>query len=155
MQRQRSGASSRVLGTSEASEIRALYSLTDRLYRAATIEDVYEAALDAITDTLGCGRASILLFDGRGVMQFVAWRGLSDGYRGALAGHSPWKPGDRDPEPILVSDILDSDEPAWIKETIAGEGIRGLGFVPIVVQGAVVGKFMTYCPSSGFLGHLG
>lgn len=144
MQRQRSGASSRVLGTSEASEIRALYSLTDRLYRAATIEDVYEAALDAITDTLGCGRASILLFDGRGVMQFVAWRGLSDGYRGALVGHSPWKPGDRDPEPILVSDILDSDEPAWIKETIAGEGIRGLGFVPIVVQGAVVGKFMTY-----------
>ena len=59
MQPQGSGASARVLGTSEASELRALYSLTDRLYRAGSLEDVYDAALDAITDTLGCGRASI------------------------------------------------------------------------------------------------
>jgi PAS domain S-box-containing protein len=146
MQPEGSGASVRVLETSEAGELRALYSLTDRLYRAGSLDDVYEAALDAITGTLGCGRASILLFDAGGVMQFVAWRGLSDAYRDGLAGHSPWKPGDRDPAPILVSDILDTAEPEWIKSTIVAEGIRGLGFVPIVAQGAVVGKFMTYYP---------
>jgi PAS domain S-box-containing protein len=144
MQPQGSDAPARVLGSSEAGDLRALYALTDRLYRAASLDDVYEAALDAITDTLGCDRASILLFDARGVMQFVAWRGLSDGYRRTLAGHSPWKPGDRDPAPILVEDILGSDEPEWIRTTIAGEGIRGLGFVPIEAQGEVVGKFMTY-----------
>jgi PAS domain S-box-containing protein len=144
MQPQGSGASARVLGTSEAGELRALYSLTDRLYRAGSLEDVYDAALDAITDTLGCGRASVLLFDEQGVMQFVAWRGLSDTYRQALAGHSPWRPRERDPEPLLVPDILDTAEPEWIKAAIAGEGIRGLGFVPIVAQGEVIGKFMTY-----------
>ena len=47
-------------------------------------------------------------------MQFVAWRGLSDAYRQALAGHSPWKPGERDPEPVLVRDVLDTDEPEWV-----------------------------------------
>jgi PAS domain S-box-containing protein len=138
------GASACVLGTSEEGELRALYSLTDRLYRATTLDDVYEAALDAIADTLGCARASILLFDTRGVMQFVAWRGLSDRYRQTLAGHSPWKPGVRDPEPILVSDIADTTEPDWIKATIIAEGIRGLGFIPIAAHGALVGKFMTY-----------
>ncbi len=146
MQPPGSGASARVLGTSEAGELRALYSLTDRLYRAGSLEDVYDAALDAIADTLGCRQASILLFDDHGVMQFVAWRGLSEGYRRALAGHSPWRPDARDPAPILVPDILDSAEPEWVKAAIRDEGIRGLGFIPIVVQGTVAGKFMLYHP---------
>lgn len=133
-------------GPSPATELRALYRLTDRLYRAADLEDVYEAALDAIIDTLGCRRASILLFDDRGIMTFVAARGLSEHYRTALAGHSPWKPGDRDPEPLLVPDILATSEPDEIKSVVTAEGIRGLGFIPIVADGEVVGKFMTYYP---------
>ena len=83
----------------QLNELDALYRLTDRLYRALSLDAVYEAALDAITSTLGCSRASILLFDSSGVMQFVAWRGLSDHYRSALRGHSPWKPGEPDPRP--------------------------------------------------------
>lgn len=127
-------------------ELSALYRLTDRLYRARSQQDVHDAALDAILGTLGCGRASILLFDEAGVMQFVAWRDLSDHYRTKLRGHSPWKPGDRDPLPIFVSDIDDTAEPDWIKQTIRGEGIRALGFIPLVADGEVVGKFMTYYP---------
>lgn len=128
-------------GTSEAS---ALFRLTDRLYRARSDQDVYDAALDAIVETLGCSRASILLFDATGVMQFVAWRGLSDDYRRKLAGHTPWKPGHSDPEPIFVSDIDDTDEAAWIKATIRKENIRSLAFIPLMAQGGVIGKFMTY-----------
>lgn len=127
-------------------ELAALYRLTDRLYRARSQRDVYDAALDAILGTLSCSRASILLFDEAGVMQFVAWRGLSDHYRTTLRGHSPWKPGDRDPQPIFVSDIDDTDEADWIKQTIRNEGIRALGFIPLVADGEVVGKFMTYYP---------
>src|SRR5690242_6298555 len=69
-------------------ELAALYRLTDRLYRAASLNDIYEAALDAILSALGCSRASILLFDEAGVMRFVASRGLSEGYRAAVEGHS-------------------------------------------------------------------
>jgi PAS domain S-box-containing protein len=122
----------------------SLYALTDRLYRATTAEQVYEAALATICDALGCRRASILLFDGEGVMRFVAWRGLSDTYRNTLEGHTPWKPGESDPEPIFVQDIEETAEPASVKETIQEEGIRALGFVPLVAMGGVIGKFMTY-----------
>ncbi len=122
----------------------ALHLLTDRLYRARTISEVYEAALDAIIGTLGCHRASILLFDDQNVMRFVGWRGLSDGYRQALEGHTPWQPGAVDPEPIFVTDIETTNEPDAIKSRIKAEGIRALGFVPLTIQGAVVGKFMTY-----------
>lgn len=141
-------ATRRAALASQVDELNALYQLTDKLYRARSLSDVYEAALDAIVGTLGCSRASILLFDEAGVMSFVAWRGLSDGYRNALAGHSPWKPGDRDPQPIFVSDIETTGEADWIKATILGEGIRGLAFIPLVCHGAVVGKFMTYYAES-------
>jgi PAS domain S-box-containing protein len=62
----------------------ALHQLTDRLYRAKSVGEVYEAALDAITRAIGCERASILLFDDSGLMRFTAWRGLSSAYRRAV-----------------------------------------------------------------------
>jgi PAS domain S-box-containing protein len=128
----------------QVAELRALYRLTDRLYRARSLEAVYEAALDAILETLRCQLASILLFDNADVMQFVAWRGLSEQYRTALRGHSPWKPGTTDPQPIFVSNIDDAAEADWVKATIKAEGIVALGFIPLMSKGVVIGKFMTY-----------
>jgi hypothetical protein len=82
----------------------ALYQFTDRLYRAEAVDEVYAAALDAIRQSLGCDRASILVFDEAGVMKFVAWQGLSDGYRAAVEGHSPWQPDTNDPGIICIAD---------------------------------------------------
>ncbi|TIX97738.1 MAG: hypothetical protein E5V17_00840, partial [Mesorhizobium sp.] len=61
-----------------------LFRLTDRLYRANGLGEIYDAALDAICDALGSSRASILRFDSHGVMSFVAWRSLSEEYREAV-----------------------------------------------------------------------
>jgi PAS domain S-box-containing protein len=129
---------------SGSSDLEVLFRLTDRLYRSREPTEVHAAALDAITEGLGCQRASILLFDQDGVMDFVAWRGLSDGYRHAVRGHTPWQPQDRDPPPIFVSDIDETDESDSIKAIIRAEDIRALGFIPLVAHGTVVGKFMTY-----------
>jgi GAF domain-containing protein len=92
------------------SETTTLFVLTDRLYRARSLQDGFDAALDAIVGSLGCERASILLFDDFGVMRFVAWRDLSENYRKTLEGHSPWKPGERDAQPIFVEDIDQTEE---------------------------------------------
>jgi PAS domain S-box-containing protein len=125
-------------------ELAALFRLTDRLYRARDAGDIYEASLAAITSTLGCKMASILLFDPAGVMRFVAQKGLSASYVAAVEGHSPWRPGQAQPDPIFVENIADTDEPAHIKETIKKENICGLAFLPLISQGGVIGKFMTY-----------
>ena len=122
----------------------ALYELTDRLFRASSRADIYDAGLDAILNGLHCGRASILLFDNAGVMKFVASRGISEGYRRAVEGHTPWRPGERDVVPIYVNDIDRADEPESLKSVLKGEGIRACAFIPVTIDGAVVGKFMTY-----------
>jgi PAS domain S-box-containing protein len=121
-----------------------LFRFTDKLYRAETTDQIFEAALDAITTALDCERASILLFGHDGVMRFAAWRGLSDSYRRAVEGHSPWKQGDVNPEPVFVGDIVDSSEPEGLKSTILAEDIRGLAFIPVTSSGTIIGKFMSY-----------
>jgi PAS domain S-box-containing protein len=122
----------------------ALYQLSEELLRASTPEAIYRAALDAIESALECERSSILLFDDRDSMQFVAWHGISDQYRAAVAGHSPWTRKDVDAVPIPVPDIYLAELSEELRATILGEGIRAAAFIPLVSDGQIVGKFMAY-----------
>ena len=56
-------------------------------------------------------------------MRFVGWRGLSEEYRRAVEGHSPWTHDVKDPEPICVENIEASDFPDPLKATEKEEGI--------------------------------
>jgi len=122
----------------------ALYQFTDRLFRADSLDKVYDGALETIMRVLRCERASLLLFDDSSVMRFVAWRGLSDGYRRAVEGHSPWTRETRDPQPICIDDIDSAEITESLRESIKAEGIGALAFVPVMERGRLVGRFMTY-----------
>ncbi len=122
----------------------ALYQLSEQLHRAASPEETYDAAMDAIETALTCDRSAILLFDADGIMQFVASRGLSANYRAAVTGHSPWKVGDTDATPIDIADVQQSALDPRLKATVLGEGIQAVAFIPLVSDGALIGKFMAY-----------
>ena len=127
-----------------AREREALYEFVQRRHETKSFADIYEAALDAVLSAVRCDRASILLLDGKGVMRFVDWRGLSDSYRRAVEGHSPWKPDAKHPEPICITDIDVADIPEPLKRNIRAEGIGAAAFIPLVAEGKLIGKFMTY-----------
>ncbi len=133
------------MDASKHNGVGSLYRFTDRLFHARSRSDACDAALDAIREALGCERASILLFDDSDSMRFIAWRGLSDGYRRAVDGHSPWTKDTKDPLPICIQDIDSADLDDTLKATIKAEGIRALAFVPLFAKGDLIGKFMTYC----------
>src|SRR5581483_2471176 len=80
------------------------------------------------------------------VMRFRAWRGLSDAYRGAVDGHSPWKRDDPASTlaPVVVADAR--HDAAWsaYRPAFEREGIGALAFIPLVAGGMLVGKFMMY-----------
>jgi PAS domain S-box-containing protein len=122
----------------------ALFAFSERLQQCASVEQIYQAALDAITSALACERASILLFDSAGAMRFVAWRGLSGHYRKAVEGHSPWRREDADPRPVCVDDVAAADLPDDLRVAIVSEGIASAAFIPIVDGGQLCGKFMAY-----------
>ena len=123
----------------------------EQLYRfahaAATVENleqVFEAALDAIARALGTPRAAILLADEAGTMRFRAWRELSDSYRSAVDGHSPWPRNAVAPEPVLVPDVTVDASLAGYRTLFEREHIGSLAFIPLVARGRLIGKFMVY-----------
>ena len=118
--------------------------LTKAISKSRTVDEIYEAALDALRSGLGVERASILLFDPDGVMRFKAYRGLSDTYRRAVEGHTPWRPDSPDPQPIWVEDVAADASLASYLPTFAAEGIAAMAFIPLVSLDRVIGKFMLY-----------
>ena len=125
-------------------ELQAVHRMTDAVTRAVAIEEIYEVALDELQRTVHASRASILLYDDDSVMRFKAWRGLSDGYRRAVEGHSPWSPDDPDPQPLLVPDVEADPHLTSLLPVLSAEGIRAVGFIPLVAAGRLHGKFMIY-----------
>lgn len=122
----------------------AMFVLADRLQRSNTLEDIYSSALDAITSALKCNRASILLFDEQASMRFVAWKGLSDAYRSRTNGHSPWTPDELDPKPIAFADVETAGFEDWLHDIVTKEGIQAMAFIPLTLDGKLIGKFMAY-----------
>src|SRR3954469_4856948 len=122
----------------------ALFKLSERLLHITSVQQVYDAALDAITKALSCERASILLYGAGEMMRFVAWRGLSDDYRRAVEGHSPWTRDEKDPRPVVFENIPASNLSDELKATIAREGIEAVAFIPVMDGGNLAGKFMAY-----------
>jgi PAS domain S-box-containing protein len=149
------GKAAFMLGTardvSEREELRsrlrdldAVYRFADAVAGARVLEEVLDAALDALLEATGADRASVLLADDEGVMRFRAWRGLSDRYRAATEGHSPWAADAEDPQPVLVEDVAEAGFEQALERAVRKEGIGALAFVPLVRGGRLLGKFMLY-----------
>ena len=137
-------ARSAMIEKEAARQQEALYRFANQLQYSFSESEVYDAALDAILAALKCDRASIVLFDEENVMRFVASRGLSVAYRKAVEGHSPWTPDTPDPQPIYVNDIAVAYLEDALKNAVTSEGIRALGFIPLISNSKLMGKFMTY-----------
>lgn len=112
--------------------------------RPVGLPEIFEAALTTICSTQNCDRASILLYDAEGVMRFRAWRGLSEEYRRAVEGHSPWNRNDSAPKAVCVDDVSKANVDDHLRSVVAQEGIQALAFLPITYEGRLVGKFMIY-----------
>lgn len=121
-----------------------LYSFAQSVVVADSIDGVLTAAVDAIESLLGTRRSAILILDDEGVMRFRAWRNLSDSYRAAVDGHSPWSRDAAAPEPIVVTDAETDGAMSSFRPLFRSEGIRALAFIPLVSSGRLLGKFMVY-----------
>jgi PAS domain S-box-containing protein len=133
--------------TSFARQHKAFYQFAEQLHRTHSLDDVFQAALEATSRALRCKRASILLFDKTGVAQFVAWRGLSAQVRKALEGQAWWKKSDeKNPERTWmgIDDIETSDLSDSLKAIFKKERIYALAILPLVSHQELIGRLMVY-----------
>ena len=125
-------------------QLTLVHELSTRVTRASSLEETYAAALEAILEATRAERASILLFDPDGVIRFKAWHGLSEAYRHAVEGHTPWRPDQPDASPICVSSVAEDASLEAFRAVILGEGIQALAFIPLVYEDRLLGKVMVY-----------
>jgi len=125
-------------------ELRALHALAEAINRSASVEAVYPETMQALRWISGADRAGLLLLDAGGTMRFVAWDGLSERYRRAVEGHSPWAANEERAQPIQVARPEQEPSVAHLLSELREEGIASLAFIPVAHQGRLIGKFMLY-----------
>ncbi len=130
-------------------QLKAIHRLATAVTRAATLEEIFEAAIEGLVTALTITRAAILTWGEDGRMHFRSWRGLSDQYRLVADGHSPWQRDAIEPEPILMQDPLAEPLDEALKAVLRTEGIHGLAFIPLLYKGRLLGKLMVYADHSG------
>lgn len=121
-----------------------LYHLVFVLNQPATLQELFDRSLAGIMKVLEVDRASLLTFDEQDVMRFRAWLNLSPTYRRAVDGHSPWTADEKNPRPVLIADIYEDPGLTELLPVFQQEGIRALGFIPLIKEGWLIGKFMLY-----------
>jgi PAS domain S-box-containing protein len=126
-----------------ADEHAALYEFANRLYRADSLSVVYDAALNASLRALHCHRAAIQRLDDKRSMRFVAWHGLSEGYRNAASGHSPWAADELNPRPLCIDDIDRAALPDAVKVAAEAETVQALWFIPLMSSAGKLAGILT------------
>jgi len=121
-----------------------LYRFAHAVVAADRVEVVFDAALAALEAAVDANRAAILIFDSDGVMRFRAWRNLSEKYRRAVEGHSPWSRDAVLPQPVLVADVDTDPSMKGFLPLFREECIGSLAFIPLVTRGQLIGTFMVY-----------
>lgn len=125
-------------------QLTLLYAMADHIQRARHVDIIFDEVVDGLRRAVGAARAALLITDDAGVMRFKAWSGLSEEYRKAVDGHSPWPSGTRDPRPVLIEDVGMAEGLGALREAVLAEGIGALAFIPLLYRGRLLGKFMLY-----------
>ncbi len=124
------------------SPISVCLALTGAISRTRTVDEIFAIVLDALTGDLGVSCGSILLFDDDGVMRFKAWRNLSDDYRAAVEGYTPWAPDSVDAAPVVIADAMHDPALLRYRDAIEADKIAAMACIPIVSLGRVIGMLM-------------
>ena len=130
--------------TSVNRHIAVCLELTRAVSRARTLDEIFEAALDAIADGMHVNRAAVRLIDPDGVMRFKASRGLSERYRAAAEGSTAWTADTPDPQTIVVSDVTGEPALTALLPAMADERIGAMLCLPLLSLGRAVGKLVLY-----------
>lgn len=124
----------------QTSKLQQIFQLNDQVNRAEDLEEIYKTSLDIILRAAKADRSAILLMDDNQVMRFKDWRGLSEEYRRAVEGHSPWPTDTSNPQPICIHDIDAAPMESSLKEWCAMKESMRSDFSHWFIRAAFLGN---------------
>jgi len=127
-----------------AGQLDAVYQMTDRLARAAALDEVFDEALRGLERALGAPRAAVCLYDADGRLRFRTWRGLPPGSDPAAGPSLPPPRAAPDDGPDIVADVAEATHLGPDREAILRAGIRSFATVPLRVEDRRLGQIVVY-----------
>ncbi|MBI5948963.1 MAG: PAS domain S-box protein [Chloroflexi bacterium] len=128
----------------QLAEMRILFQLGQALDEADTLEDMLEAGVAAMVDSLGSPRASARMYDADGRLRFIIRRGLSDTFCSAMEAIPAWVAGRQPLEPWAHDSVLVASIPDRMREALEAERIRARLVVPLQVSGREAGLLTVF-----------
>lgn len=117
-----------------------LYTMADHIQRARHVDLIYQDAVDGLRRALGVDRSALFVVDPDGRMRSRAWSGFSESGREELESHPAWPRSRRDPRPVVIDDLRDSDALDGPREALIMEGVRAIALVPLLHRGRLTGQ---------------
>lgn len=129
---------------SKFGQLELLFELAGAVSQAREPGEIYRAAAQGLLHALAADRTAVLVFDPDNALRFKEWVGLSEQYRAAVEGHTPWQRGAVDAQSITVSDVMQDTCLSAYRQLHATEGIRAIAFIPLLGNGGLIGKVVLY-----------
>ncbi len=123
-------------------QIQLLASLSEALSHAEKPKDIYELGLNAYINIVNAKKASVCLFNEKDKMCLVASKNLSDVFIQQFQDFCDWKNEAQFTRAILISDVDKDVSIDRIKPFCKVEGIVSMGFIPLIYQNNLLGKFV-------------
>ena len=128
----------------QANNLKSLYEMMAIISQTSSVDEVYDAALNSVQATMLAERASILLFDQKGVLRFKAWCGLSETYRTTAENRPIEVSNKNNPRPFPVANVRQEPALASMQDLMQQENIEAALFIPLAYQGRTLGMFTLY-----------
>jgi signal transduction histidine kinase/CheY-like chemotaxis protein len=117
----------------------------EQVATATSLPEVYDSALACLSETLEVERAAVVVCDSEGVMRFVAWTGcLSEAYRNAVQGYSPWPLDASQADPVLIGDVRRYPDFNAYLPVMEREHVRALAWIPFKFRSRLLGRIALY-----------
>jgi PAS domain S-box-containing protein len=136
--------SAQELASPQSWQLDLLLNLAAAISQEKEPGEIYRTAAQGLVHLLSADRAAVLIFDLDDVLRFKESVGLSEEYRAAVEGHTRWRRGALDAQPIVVPDVLQDASLSACRPALAKEGIRAVAFIPLIANGGLIGKIVLY-----------
>lgn len=123
-------------------QIQLLASLSEALSQAKNPKDIYELGLNAFINIVNADKTAICIFNEKDKMSLGASKNLGDTFIQQFEDFCDWKKETQFTRSILISDINKDPSIERIKPVCNEEGIVSMGFIPLIYQNNLLGKFV-------------
>ena len=123
-------------------QIQLLASLSEALSQAEKPKDIYELGLNAFINIINAEKTAICLFNEKDKMYLVDSKNLGDTFIQQFQDFCYWKNEVQFTRSIFISDVNKDASLERIQTSCTAEEIVSLGFIPLIYQNNLLGKFV-------------